>query len=225
MDELRCDVWALHPKSQDMDWLFYSNNPLAPKIAIVGLPRDFKVPKDMCERKRDPQAYLMQYNDYINLLGASDTAKCKAFSTTLKTSTNDWTNRPHRTSAQGDAFRNPQRHQQEHVRHYTLQGIEVKRILVNSGSIVEVLSWEAYKEMSLKRQSLLAASPLYGFVNYPVEVRGTITLAVTLGDVKHTTIECVQFYVVDHPMAYNAIFDEATSDREAEFAKQSHQLK
>ncbi|KAK5818883.1 hypothetical protein PVK06_023833 [Gossypium arboreum] len=50
------------------------------------------------------------------------------------------------------------------------------------------------------------ASPLYGFVNHPIEVKCSITLSVTLGDDKHTTIEYVQFYVVDHPMAYNAIF-------------------
>ncbi|TYG73910.1 hypothetical protein ES288_D04G139700v1 [Gossypium darwinii] len=87
-----------------------------------------------------------------------------------------------------------------------ITGFEVKRILVDSGSAVEVLSWGAYKEMGLKGQSLSVASPLYSFVNHPVEVRGTVTLAVTLGDVEHTTIECVQFYVVNHSIAYNAIF-------------------
>lgn len=83
---------------------------------------------------------------------------------------------------------------------------KVKRILVNSGSAMKFLSWETYKKMGLKKQSLSKPSPLYSFVNHLVEVKGTITLPVTLGDDKHTTTECIQFYVVDLPMAYNTIF-------------------
>ncbi|KAH1114746.1 hypothetical protein J1N35_008124 [Gossypium stocksii] len=54
MDELRKVVRALHHKSQDMDWLFCSNNLLALEIVVVNLPRDFKVPKDIFEGIRDP---------------------------------------------------------------------------------------------------------------------------------------------------------------------------
>lgn len=90
MDELHRDMQALHPKSQDMDWLFYSNNPLSPEIAIVGLHYDFNVLKDMFEGRKDPQAHLMQYNDYMNVLRAFDATKCNVFSTTLKASANDW---------------------------------------------------------------------------------------------------------------------------------------
>ncbi|KAH1098173.1 hypothetical protein J1N35_015094 [Gossypium stocksii] len=89
MEELRRDVRALHPESQDMDWLFCSNNPLAPKIAAMNLSRDFEVPKDMFEGKRDPRAHLMQYNDYMNVPRVSNLAKCKTFSMTLKESAND----------------------------------------------------------------------------------------------------------------------------------------
>ncbi|KAH1114864.1 hypothetical protein J1N35_008242, partial [Gossypium stocksii] len=48
-------------------------------IATVSLPYDFKVPKDMFKGRRDPGARLMQYNDYMNVLEASNAAKCKAF--------------------------------------------------------------------------------------------------------------------------------------------------
>lgn len=37
-------------------------------------------------------------------------------------------------------------------------------------------------------------------------VKSSITLPVTLRDGKHTIAEYVQFYVVDYPMACNAIF-------------------
>lgn len=85
-----------------------------------------------------------------------------------------------------------------------VMGFKVKRILVDNGSMVEVLSWDAYQKMGLKEQALSKASLLYGFMNHPVEVRGSITLLVTLGDDEHTTMKYVQFHVVDHPMTYNA---------------------
>ncbi|XP_016679251.1 uncharacterized protein [Gossypium hirsutum] len=60
--------------------------------------------------------------------------------------------------------------------------------------------------MGLKEQVLSKASLLYGFTNHRVKVKGSIALLVTLGDGEHTTTEYVQFFVVDHPMAFNAIF-------------------
>ncbi|KAK5802236.1 hypothetical protein PVK06_029821 [Gossypium arboreum] len=60
--------------------------------------------------------------------------------------------------------------------------------------------------MDLKEQALSKANPSHGFVNHPVEVKGSITLLVTLGDSEHTTTEYVQFFVVDNPVAYNDIF-------------------
>lgn len=85
-------------------------------------------------------------------------------------------------------------------------GFGVKRILVDSENEVKVLSWEAYQKMGLKEQVLSKASPLYDFVNHPVEVKGSISLPNALGDGEHSTTEYVQFYMVDHQMAYNTIF-------------------
>lgn len=53
---------------------------------------------------------------------------------------------------------------------------------------------------------MLKAASLYGFVNHPVKVKGSITLPVTMGDGEHMTTEYVQLFVVDHPMASNTIF-------------------
>lgn len=90
MDALQRDVQALHPNSQDTDWLLCSNNSLDVKVATMSLTPDFKVSKEMFEGIKDPQAHLMQYNDYINMLGVFGATKCKAFSTTLKDSAKDW---------------------------------------------------------------------------------------------------------------------------------------
>lgn len=43
---------------------------------------------------------------------------------------------------------------------------EVKRIFVDSGSTVEVLTWETYQKMGSKERALRRASPLYGFANH-----------------------------------------------------------
>ncbi|KAH1082172.1 hypothetical protein J1N35_021933 [Gossypium stocksii] len=37
-------------------------------------------------KRRDLRAHIMQYNDYMNVLGASDAGKCKALLKTLKSS-------------------------------------------------------------------------------------------------------------------------------------------
>lgn len=60
------------------------------EIVVVGLPSEFKVPKEVFKRRRDPRPHLMQYNDYMNILGAQDSMKYKAFSMTLKGSTKGW---------------------------------------------------------------------------------------------------------------------------------------
>lgn len=68
----------------------------------------------------------------------------------------------------------------------TVADFEVKRILVNNKSVVEVLSWEAYQKMGLKEQALSKAGLLYSFANHPAEVKGSITLPITLRDGEHT---------------------------------------
>ncbi|KAK5784764.1 hypothetical protein PVK06_039294 [Gossypium arboreum] len=87
-----------------------------------------------------------------------------------------------------------------------LVGFEVKRVLVDSDSAVEVLTWKGYQKMGLKEQALKKVSPLYDFVNHPIEVNGCIALPVTLGDGEYATTEYVQFFMIYQPMAYNFIF-------------------
>ncbi|KAK5824923.1 hypothetical protein PVK06_019712 [Gossypium arboreum] len=62
----------------------------------------------------------------------------------------------------------------------TIVGFEVKRILMDSGSAAEVLTREAYQKMGLKEQALKRTSLLYGFANHLVEVKGCITLPITM---------------------------------------------
>lgn len=69
----------------------------------------------------------------------------------------------------------------------TIVVFEVKRILANSRSAVEVLTGESYQKIGLKEKAFKKPCPLYGFANHPVEVKKCITLPVTLGDAENTT--------------------------------------
>ena len=81
----------------------------------------------------------------------------------------------------------------------------VERILVDDGSTVEVLIFDAFKKMGLDESLLRPVEPIYDFSNQPIKVKGSITLLVTLDQVENTVTEQAKFLVVDQPSAYNAI--------------------
>ncbi|KAK5772044.1 hypothetical protein PVK06_048305 [Gossypium arboreum] len=74
-----------------------------------------------------------------------------------------------------------------------MDGFEDKRILIDSKSVVKVLTWKTYQKIGLKEKTLK-------------KVKWCITLPVIFRDSEHTTIEYVRSLVVDRPMAYNTIF-------------------
>lgn len=86
----------------------------------------------------------------------------------------------------------------------TFVGYQVKRILVDCGSVVEILHWDAFRQMKLNETHLENEMPFFGFANQ--EVKGSITLPFIIGDGEHIVIEMVEFLAVDHPSAYIARF-------------------
>ncbi|KAI0519511.1 hypothetical protein KFK09_006960 [Dendrobium nobile] len=83
----------------------------------------------------------------------------------------------------------------------------VKRILVDNGSSVDVLFYSTFLSMGMDREKLQpAAGPLYGFDNRPVRVEGAISLPVVLGEFPRQATHSIQFIVVKSESAYNAIF-------------------
>lgn len=87
-----------------------------------------------------------------------------------------------------------------------IANFEVKRILIDDGSAVEILSLKAFKAMGLKETNLRAAKLIYGFANQPIKVIGQITLPVKLGQGDNKLQVMAHFLVVDQSSAYNAIF-------------------
>ena len=57
----------------------------------------------------------------------------------------------------------------------------VKRILVDDGSVVEVLMWKAFKEINLDESLLKPIGSIYGFTSQSIRAKSIITLSIMLG--------------------------------------------
>ncbi|KAK3038736.1 hypothetical protein RJ639_028343 [Escallonia herrerae] len=83
---------------------------------------------------------------------------------------------------------------------------DVKRVLVDNGSSAEVLFYDAFKKMNILTDRLQKMdTPLYGFSNQPVAVKGIIALPVTIGTPSMQANFMLDFVVVKVPSAYNGI--------------------
>ncbi|XP_050211638.1 uncharacterized protein LOC126661810 [Mercurialis annua] len=85
---------------------------------------------------------------------------------------------------------------------------QVKRILIDEGSSVNLLTLEAFKEMKGSITDLRKASvPLIGLGGKPIRPEGTVNLYVELGEKTEGPLKKLhaQFNMVDLPLAYNGI--------------------
>jgi hypothetical protein len=88
-----------------------------------------------------------------------------------------------------------------------LAGWAVTRIIVDTGSSIDILFVSTFDNMKLDRKLLqLARRSLYGFGGKQVKEIGNITLSVTFGDQNNSRTEHITFDVVDMLYNYNAIF-------------------
>ena len=83
----------------------------------------------------------------------------------------------------------------------------VKRVLIDQGSLTDILYSHVAKALGILRNSYkLYSGMLVGFVGGQVQVEGTINLQVTLGSQSRVKTVEVYFLVVStHNNAYNAI--------------------
>ena len=85
--------------------------------------------------------------------------------------------------------------------------VKVHRVLVDGGSSANILYKETFEKMGLKSACLKPISyPVIGFTKAYVVSKGTIKLAVKLGEGSHFRDLMVEFLVVNVPTAYNAEF-------------------
>ena len=89
-----------------------------------------------------------------------------------------------------------------------------RRVLVDNGSLVDILYYPAFQQMWLGRDQLRpVCSPLVGFGGMKVQPVGTITLPVVVGSYLQQIAKEVNFFVVDCSSSYNAIIGRSTLNR------------
>ncbi|KAM6583079.1 hypothetical protein CsatB_010081 [Cannabis sativa] len=85
-------------------------------------------------------------------------------------------------------------------------GDNVHRILVDNGSSVNLLNFQAFKQMGLQEKDLRPmTSSIYGFTGDVIAIRGMIILPITLGTAPITAKSMADFAVIDQYSAYNAV--------------------
>ncbi|KAI9078542.1 hypothetical protein K1719_039480 [Acacia pycnantha] len=92
-----------------------------------------------------------------------------------------------------------------------LVNCRVKRIFVDAGSSADILSWEAFKRMSLDQEDLKPCkTTLIGFNGEQSRPKGFIDLRFTLGTRDAFRSERVRFIVADFVSPYNIILGRPT---------------
>ena len=82
----------------------------------------------------------------------------------------------------------------------------VKRIMVDTGSSVDILYFSAFWKLGIVEENLTPMlSVLTRFTSDSISPRGTTILLVTLGEESRSKTVLVTFMVVELPLAYNAI--------------------
>ncbi|XP_022876921.1 uncharacterized protein LOC111395143 [Olea europaea var. sylvestris] len=83
---------------------------------------------------------------------------------------------------------------------------EVSRILVDNGSVANILSQEAFAKMGISPKQLkVVKTPLQGFGGGVIIPEGIVELPLTLGAGSTQVMEITPFQVVNTPMAFNII--------------------
>ncbi|XP_064940582.1 uncharacterized protein LOC135594090 [Musa acuminata AAA Group] len=92
--------------------------------------------------------------------------------------------------------------------------VQVRRIMVDIGSSVDILYFDAFQKLGLARENMRPmSSALTGFIGDSISPLGAITLPLTLGVPPRSKTVMTTFLVVDLPTAYNAILGRPTLNK------------
>ena len=74
----------------------------------------------------------------------------------------------------------------------------IHRMLVDDGSVVDIIYLDVYKRIGLTESDLSPATfPLYGLTGDHVITRGTVKLAMIVGEHPRVSMLVIEFLVVD----------------------------
>ncbi|KAL0439164.1 UNVERIFIED_CONTAM: hypothetical protein Slati_2399400 [Sesamum latifolium] len=88
----------------------------------------------------------------------------------------------------------------------TMSNFWVKKILIDSESLADILFYKAYSQMGIdKVRLMLVNTPLTSFSGDIMEPLGEVMLPISLGSYPKRVTKFVKFLVIDSPSAYNVI--------------------
>ncbi|XP_065017742.1 uncharacterized protein LOC135644201 [Musa acuminata AAA Group] len=91
---------------------------------------------------------------------------------------------------------------------------QVRRIMVDTRSLADVLYFDAFQKLGLSRENMKPmCSALTGFTGDSISPLGAIILPLTLGAPPRSKTVMTTFLVVDLPTAYNAILGRPTLNK------------
>ncbi|VFQ76157.1 unnamed protein product [Cuscuta campestris] len=106
----------------------------------------------------------------------------------------------------GMIFGGPEDHNDPWVITMDIKGVDVARVLVDTGSSVNILYLETFQKLRLCRTQLEPLkTPLSSFTGDTVEAEGSIVLPIELGSGEKIVWKKMQFIVVDIKCVHNAI--------------------
>ena len=115
------------------------------------------------------------------------------------------------TFTDADAERVDHPHEDAIVITLLIADYTTKRVLVDNGSLADILYYPAFQQMRLGRDQLRPInSPLVGFSGMKVQHVGIITLPVVVGAYPQQVAKDVNFLVIDCSSSYNAIIGKPT---------------
>ena len=110
-----------------------------------------------------------------------------------------------------DVERVHQPHDDANVITLLITDYTTRRVLVNNGSLADILYYPAFQQMKLGRDQLfLVNSPLVGFGGMKLQPVGTVTLPVVVGAYPQQVTKDVNFLIVNCSSSYNAIIGRPT---------------
>ncbi|RDX67641.1 hypothetical protein CR513_53449, partial [Mucuna pruriens] len=100
----------------------------------------------------------------------------------------------------------PLRHDEPMVISVVVAKYKVERVLIDQGSLANILYWSTYIKMGLKPIDMEPCTgKLYGYVGEQVEIRGAIELESTFGEGNHTRTISILYTIIDVEASYNII--------------------
>ena len=88
----------------------------------------------------------------------------------------------------------------------TIKGFNIRRVLVDNGSLIDIIYLSAFQQLKVDPKRLrLFESPLVSFSGDKVYPRGIVTLTVTVGSHPLQVTNKHNFLLVDSPSSYNVI--------------------